>query len=182
MYRLSELWQAADPGSDERTEYEAEFDALKEQLKDTRDDTEYEGNALFSTAGDTTFATIDMSVPGISQTLTMGYETTDVMTDSEIDDDTDITTGAGLDVLLTKATTVLTKAEGFEDRVTMNINVVDSIIQSKEAAKSVLTDIDDAVELNKAIDLFIRQEALVAMMAQANVSRSGLSRFYTSGQ
>lgn len=58
------------------------------------------------------------------------------------------------------------------------MDLTDIAINSKEAAASLITDIDEMKELALATDLQIRQQASIAMMAQANVSRQGILQLY----
>ncbi|MBD3391661.1 MAG: flagellin, partial [Chitinivibrionales bacterium] len=57
-------------------------------------------------------------------------------------------------------------------------NVIDSTIQTYEAAQSAVEDIDEAEEMARYTEQDIRGQAAIAMMAQANVSRRAILALY----
>jgi flagellin-like hook-associated protein FlgL len=79
---------------------------------------------------------------------------------------------------INKATSYLVKAEKYEEKIERQMTITDNMIQSKKAAQSIITDIDEVEELNKATNEQIRQQATIAMIAQANVSQSYISMLY----
>jgi flagellin-like hook-associated protein FlgL len=64
------------------------------------------------------------------------------------------------------------------DALTAYSNLADTVINSNEATISVLTGIDDASELAGLTSLQVRQQATVAMMAQANVIQGYAAKLY----
>ena len=78
------------------------------------------------------------------------------------------------------AATYLFKADGFSEDLDMHVDLTDTIINSKEATNSLITDIDDIKELAALTDLQIRQQATIAMIAQSNDIRAAIARLYGS--
>ncbi len=79
---------------------------------------------------------------------------------------------------IVKAASYIAKASGFAEDLQMHMDLTDTIINSKEAAASAITDIDEVKELAASTDLQIRQQASIAMMSQANMSRQGIMQLY----
>ena len=65
-----------------------------------------------------------------------------------------------------------------DNLVDHQVNVTDTVIQSKQAAYSEVAEIDDAKEMAKQTALNVRQQASVAMMAQANMAQQGIMRLF----
>jgi flagellin-like hook-associated protein FlgL len=74
--------------------------------------------------------------------------------------------------------TYLSEAKSFNGIVDKQINLVSTIINSKQAAISLITDIDDAEVTTQVVDLSIRYDTAVAMIAQGNMLQNSLSRLY----
>jgi flagellin-like hook-associated protein FlgL len=79
---------------------------------------------------------------------------------------------------LTAATSYLSKAVSYDRSIDRQLRISDTIIQSKEAAISFISDIDEVSELSRKTDLQIRQEASIAMLAQAQLLRSSITKLY----
>ena len=90
----------------------------------------------------------------------------------------DITVEANADASMEVATTYIARASGFSEDIQRHMDLTDITINSKEAAASLITDVDEMKELALATDLQIRQQASISMMAQANVSRQGILQLY----
>jgi flagellin len=136
MLSLTEKY-AATTDTTEQAAYTAEFAALASAIDDIVANTDYEGTQVFSDAA--AFASIDMgTTSGGADTLDFQYAAADIIDTSAVDitDDTTVT------AIMDEAATMLEKAESWEDQLNMNINMVDSVIASKEAAKSAITDIE----------------------------------------
>ena len=79
-----------------------------------------------------------------------------------------------------KMLTFLSEARAFDSIASQQIKLSETIISGKEALYSLITEIDDAAEISRMIDLSVRQEASIAMIAQGNMMRSSLSILYDS--
>jgi flagellin-like hook-associated protein FlgL len=60
------------------------------------------------------------------------------------------------------------------------LNLTETVINSKEATISAITDIDELQELSTLTLLQVRQEATIAMMAQANMAQGYAAKLYAS--
>jgi flagellin-like hook-associated protein FlgL len=80
--------------------------------------------------------------------------------------------------VLNNATKFLAGAEAADKAVDRHLNVVDTVIQTKQSLVAEITEIDDVKELAKQTDLNVRQQAAVSMIAQANMSQQGVMRLY----
>jgi len=72
----------------------------------------------------------------------------------------------------------LSEAKAFDAIAEQQLKLNDTIISSKEAVKSLITDIDEAAETSKMIDESVRQQSTVSMIAQANMSRQSVLKLY----
>ena len=89
-----------------------------------------------------------------------------------------IATPANVANEIATATEYVARASGFSEDLQRHMDLTDIAINSKEAAASLITDVDEMKELALATDLQVRQQASIAMMAQANVSRQGILQLY----
>lgn len=86
--------------------------------------------------------------------------------------------GTDIDEEIDKMLTFLSEARAFDRISSQQLKLNETIISSKEALQSLINDIDDASEMSKVIDLSVRQEASIAMIAQGNMIQSSLSMLY----
>lgn len=181
LTRMKELinlyWGTSD--TDEQDAYEAEFDAIADGIDSTIANTYYEGVQLVQTGAD--IKVVDLDPSGTGQ-LTVAFAAGDIVNMATPDiDDTDLATAlATLNPEIVKATSYSVKAENFVAMFDNQIDITDSIIQSKQTAKALITDIDEAEETANSIDQSIRQQASIAMLTQANLSRQAVLQLYLS--
>jgi flagellin len=172
MKELEELWSATGASTDDQAAYAAEFNALKSAITDTINNSSYDGTKVVD-AGTAISVALD---PDGAGSFDVSFASGDIVSVSAL------TISGGSTAIqdeLDTATLFVVKAEGYADHAARNMDMTDTIIQSKEAAISLITDIDEAEEMNKSIELQIRQQASIAMIAQANVARQGIISLYT---
>jgi flagellin len=172
---------------DERSQIQTKFNNLKTSISSLISNSKYEGTTIYSAstlesvnldpAGtgklSITFAAGDIANPA-TPSIT-GFVVGDAAT-TATNKTTDIT---AVDAEITKATSYLVKAESYDKSIDRQIRISDTIMQSKQSAISLITDIDEVSEMNKQTDLQIRQQASIAMMAQARLSRSSIARLFS---
>jgi flagellin len=95
----------------------------------------------------------------------------------------DLTTGAAAAVTAvgtetTNALNYMNTAKGLNDTIENQISLNKTIVNSKEAVKSLITDIDEASEMSKMLDQNVRQQAAMSMLSQANMSRQVVMKLY----
>jgi flagellin len=191
MKQLATLYNKADATTDEKDAYNAEFKALGKSIMDTISNNKYEGVAVVSAATlKTVFINPDNTSDTLGLTFTAGDIIADVSGESDVGhstwhlDDTTLDggevgkTAANLQTEIDKATSYLIKAEGYTTKIDRQLTMTDTIVTSKQAAQSLITDIDDAEELSKATEMQIRQQATIAMISQANMERAGLMKLF----
>lgn len=169
-----------------RSEIESKFNILKNSLTNYIADTRYNGTLVYSEA---TLGNIKID-PNGTGSLSIAFEAADIanastptLTGFVAGDETATTTNRDADLeainnQLTAATNYLSKATSYDRSIDRQIRISDTIIQSKESAISFISDIDEISELNRKTDLQIRQEASIAMMAQAQLLRSSITKLY----
>lgn len=157
-----------------QAEYEAEFNSLKTQIGKALSNSKVDGKDIMQDSSSITSvvlnpqggSTLDMQFSAIasSDIGTMAIDGEDIVTkiDAEID----------------SMLTYLSEAKAFDSIASQQLKLNDTIISSKEAVKSLITDIDEAAETSKMIDQSVRQQAAVSMIAQANVSRQSVLNLY----
>lgn len=188
LVRMKELAEKyATSGSDtDKASYNIEFKALAQSISSMISTNDYDGTAIVSAA---TVSSVEIDPEDETNTIDLTFVAGDI---------TDIATNASLwhlDVVgeeaaksatnvqteIDKALSYLNKAQSFQTQVDRQLDLTDTIVQNKGSLKSLLTDINDVEELNNATTLQIRQQAAVAMMAQANMMQSSIASLYSSG-
>ncbi|NLG17887.1 MAG: hypothetical protein GX556_11200, partial [Fibrobacter sp.] len=155
---------------DKLDQWTAEFDALQAEVQSIVDNSMVDGKQVTGTDEITSVA-LD---PDATNSLSVTF-TTDLSTISALA----ITGGAaGVTTEMGKALSYLTEAKKFDNIVDQQVRMTDTIIASKQAVMSLITDIDEAEQMNEVVDLSIRQQAAVSMMAQGNMLQSSLARLY----
>jgi flagellin len=173
MKDLATQWAGTlDP--DKKAEYKSDFDALKKQVTSILDNTYVDGKKVTAAAAITS-ASLDPDGTGkLSMTFSAIASSANVTA-------LDITDGgavADVQTEIDNTLTYLSEAKSFDNIASQQMNLTDTIITSKKSVQSLITDIDDAEEMAKATDLQIRQQAAIAMLSQANMSRQAIAKLY----
>jgi flagellin len=185
---VTAYYNTADSTNDNETRSEilTKFNNLKTSLTSYVSNTKYDGTTVFSAA---TLDSIKLDPDGTGS-LAITFGATDIadataptLTGFVVGDTTTTGTNKTTDLTaintqLTAATSYLAKSESYDKSIDRQLRISDTIIQSKQAAISMITDIDEVSEMNKKTDLQIRQQASIAMMAQAQMSRSSITRLF----
>ncbi|MBD3347174.1 MAG: hypothetical protein GF401_19135 [Chitinivibrionales bacterium] len=177
MRELSELYTAEAAGANDAdvlASYESEFDALKEKVVSAINNTSVDGTDVVQAAN---LTTVNLDPDG---TASLAITPTTIPAHATIDafDLSGATTTADITTQVDNALAYLTEMQGFDKTLESQINITDTIISSKQAAKSMITDIDEAEELSKVTALNVRQQSTIAMIAQANMSQAAVARLY----
>lgn len=160
--------------TDLQSQYKAEFDSLVTQIGNSFTYGTVDGQNLLQTTADV--SSVDLNPEGGS-TLTMRF--TGIASTANIAlFDITTTTEADIDTEITNMQTYLMDAKRFDNIASQQQKFVDTVITSKEAVKSVITDIDDAAESAKMADQTVRQQAAISMIAQANMSRQSMLQLF----
>lgn len=164
---------AATTDTDEQAVISAEFSNIITELDDLMAEAQYDGTPVVAAA---TLETVELDPDRASGAFDITFAAGDIIeTDPLVLLVTDEST---VDTEIATATNYLTKAQGFSEDLQRHMDLTDIVINSKEAAASLITDIDEMKEMATATDLQIRQQASIAMMAQANISQQGIMQLY----
>jgi len=162
---------AATTDVQEQAEYTAEFNSLRETVSTALTNASVDGTAIADGAYSQTVQ-MDPSGTTLSVDLTTAPAVADV-------DALDITAGAaGVDTEVGNALTYMSDAKKFNTMIEDQISLNKTIVNSKEAVKSLITDIDEASEMSKMLDQNVRQQAAMSMLSQANMSRQVVMKLY----
>ncbi len=159
--------------ADLQAEYESEFNALKTQVSKALSSTNVDGHLVTSSGVDIASVSLD---PDGAGSITMNF--TDIasmeagLTIDAEDADTQIQTE--IDSMLT----YLSEAKAYDGVADRQLQLTDTIINSKQAVLSLITDIDEAEEASAMLDLSVRQQAGIAMLAQGNILQNSLLKLY----
>lgn len=177
MVDLAESYTAAAGNADLQAQYLSEFNSLRTQVASTLSSTYVDGVLL---TDDATAANVEVDLdPDGTSSLALAFSNT-VPTAAEITA-LDLATGtvaADVQAEVDDVLTYLSEANAFDGIVDQQLSVTNTILNSKNAALSLITDIDEAEQMQKVLDLSVRQQATTAMMAQANIVQSSLSKLY----
>lgn len=158
-----------------QAEYEAEFNSLKTQIGKALTNSKVDGKDIMQVSSSITSVVLN---PQGGSTLDMQFS--DIASSTDIEsitiDGTDIVTG--IETEIDSMLTYLSEAKAFDSIASQQLKLNDTIISSKEAVKSLITDIDEAAETSKMVDQSVRQQAAVSMIAQANMSRQSVLKLY----
>ncbi len=160
----------------ERALYVAENTVIAAEITDLIANSQYDSTAVIAGA---TLIDIELDPDGASGSLDITFvEATDFTSAAEIAALVVTDGGTTADAAIAKVTSYLAKASGYSEDIQRHMDLTDIAINSKEAAASIITDVDEIKELAAATDLQVRQQASIAMIAQANVSRQGIMQLY----
>jgi flagellin-like hook-associated protein FlgL len=159
---------SSETDNDRKANFKAEFDALVEEVKSIISNTRVDGTVVTATAE---VKKVDLDPDGdgsLSITFTAIADT----------DSLDVEDSLTVDTQLTAALTYLSEAKAFNNIIDQQIKLTDTIISSKQAVMSLISDVDEAEQMNQVIDLSIRQQATISLLAQGNMIQSSLARLY----
>jgi len=166
---------ASTTDADQQAEYKAEFNSLKTQIGKALTNSKVDGKDIMQAS--TSIASVVLNPQGGS-TLEMNFS--DIASSTDIAaleiDGTDV--ADNIDAEIDSMLTYLSEAKAFDSIASQQLKLNDTIISSKEAVKSLITDIDEAAETSKMIDESVRQQAAVSMIAQANMSRQSVLKLF----
>lgn len=178
LERIKELAVLYGSTSDatEQALYVAENSVIGAEITDLIANAQIDSNQAFQ---DDTLIDVELDPDGASGSFDVTFvEATDYTSAIEIAALVVTDGGTTADAAIAKVTSYLAKASGYSEDIQRHMDLTDIVINSKEAAASLITDIDEVKELATATDLQIRQQASIAMIAQANISQQGIMQLY----
>lgn len=158
---------------EERAEYTAEYNSLRDTVSKSLTNATVDGANI---ADGTYSNTVNMDPEGTS-TLSVALTTNANVTAVD-----GLAIGAAGDAALQTqvddSLTFMSEAKSFNNIIDNQISLNKTIVNSKEAVKSLITDIDEASEMSKMLDQNVRQQAAMSMLSQANMSRQVVMKLY----
>lgn len=173
MKELKTLYDNAAGDSDLQNTYKAEYDAIVVRVDDQISDSSYDGVAVY-----TTNDLIEVDLDGDASGASLIVKSTAVAATTDI---SNIATVAGADMTtaIRNAQSYVAQMSSVSETIDRHIDLSNSIIASKESAITSIVNIDEMSEMTKATEYQIRQQASIAMMAQANMSHQSLLRLFS---
>lgn len=158
----------------ERAEYAAAFNSLKETVTTSLESATVDG---VNVADGSYTNTVNMDPEGAS-TLNVALATNADSVAVGALDITAVGVGAALQTEVDNSLTYMSEAKGYNNILDNQMSLNKNIVNSKEAVKSLITDIDEASEMSKMLDQNVRQQAAMSMLSQANMSRQVVMKLY----
>ncbi len=158
-----------------RADYRAEFESLRIYTSTILSNTFVDGVNIIQSEKPVISVELE---PQSGNTLDMDFSTVSLGEDIDKLVISEDGIENSIDTEIEKTLTFLSEAKAYDNIATQQIKLSETIINSKEALYSLITDIDDAAEMSKLIDMSVRQEASIAMIAQGNMLHSSLSMLY----
>lgn len=158
----------------EQSELKAEFNSLKKTVSQALTNATVDGVNI---ANGSYSNTVKMNPEGTG-TLAITLATNATATNVEALDITDTDVSDSLQGEIDNALTYMSEAKSFNSIIENQINLNKTIVNSKEAVRSLITDIDEAAEMSKLLDQNVRQQAAMSMLSQANISRQIALKLY----
>lgn len=153
-----------------------EFTAVKTSITDMVANSKWDGTAVLNSAGVAAFGTVSLD-PSTSAATTFSLEAHESAAGA-IASLTNASTDANFQTEIEALSSYIATADVKRTELERHMKLTDVIVASKEASRSMITDIDEARELSHNTELQIRNQASVSMMAQANSSRMGIMQLY----
>ncbi len=178
MSEIAEKFDAAltAGNTQEQAEYAAEFKSLRDTVITALDNAKVDGNSINTYKQNVTMdpngstLALDLTTNEVDRSAIVGLTLTDAGS---------VTTATtALDTETTNALNFMSQAKGFNDMIDNQISLNKTIVNSKEAVRSLITDIDEASEMSKMLDQNVRQQAAMSMLSQANMSRQVVMKLY----
>lgn len=165
---------AATTDATEQAEYTAEFNSLRETVSQSLTNATVDGTNI---ADGTYSNTVSMDPEG-SSTLSVALATNATVAGVDALAIDGGTVTADLQTQVDNALTYMSDAKSFNNILNNQISLNKTIVNSKEAVKSLITDIDEAKEMSNMLDQSVRQQAAMSMLSQANMSRQAVMKLY----
>ncbi|MBN1128828.1 MAG: hypothetical protein JXA71_07570 [Chitinispirillaceae bacterium] len=171
MKELVDLYgQTADP--DKQAAYTSEYDTIVDRIVAAKDRSYYDTTAVYATGS---LTSVGINAENASPVIEVA--TTAVGNEAAVNDITTATVD-GIQNEINNAVTYVTEMASFSKVIDRNIKLTDTIISSKNATISAITDIDEAEELSALTVRLVRQDATIAMLAQANIVQGYAAQLY----
>jgi flagellin len=163
---------------EEKEAIKVEFSQILQQVSSVLNNTWLDGKLVIGVSGDTPFARAPINPSNPDETLALYF------TDSQTPDIDGLTLGtatyetesAALQAELNKAASFVAKVSVYRRSVNAFININERSRQAGQTIYSGITACDTGMEMIRAMNLSIKNQSSLTMMAQANLSRASVLR------
>jgi len=178
MKAIVEQYHDESTGDDEKVSLAAEFDALKETVTTIIESTSYNGKQVISDNGSLPFMSIALESCIDAHRMDITFDSDDVANVSALNIKTDdvATITAAIEEQTGRAGSYLAKGSAYMRGLNAQYNLVTSRIETSQEAGERSVDSDTGEEIVRAMNLSIRNQASMSMLAQANMYRASIIR------
>ncbi|MBD3317708.1 MAG: hypothetical protein GF344_18125 [Chitinivibrionales bacterium] len=184
LRELAEVYNRYAPGTDERRAAAVEFEGLKTALvRALNDNTDvYVTGVVTSVDLDvgTAINNFNVQFASAESRLVLRTDVTGLTTLTGTAAPATVAESAliAIDTVAVKAAKFIVGAQQMDRSIDRQIYVVGKTADTKREALAQLTQVDDVEAMLRVVDAYIRREAGLAMLAQANMNRNVVSGLY----
>jgi flagellin-like hook-associated protein FlgL len=172
LKELQKLWQnSSDPVA--QAGYKAEYDATVQRITDTKNDGYYDNIQVYQSG--VTLKSVGINPANSS--LVVAISATAVGDESSINNIASATP-VSIQSEIDNAEKYVAAMNSYSTLLQRDLNLADTVINSKNATISMITDIDDVQETAALTALQVRQQATISMLAQANIVQGFAAQLY----
>ena len=173
--RLKELQSLYSGSSDpvDQASYKAEYDATVQRISDSKSNSYYDTTKVYQ-AG-VTLKTV--GVNPLNRSLTVAITASAIGNEAAVNNIASATS-TDIQAEINNAQVYVSAMKSFGTILQRHLNLNDTIISSKQATISAITDISDVQEMTALTALQIRQQATASMLAQANLVQGYAAKLY----
>jgi flagellin-like hook-associated protein FlgL len=176
MGEIIKLYYDPNTTDDEKGAYKAEFEAIKNRVMDTIDNSYYGDYQLVKDYGATPLMKIILDPRDISQTFNVSYDSGDVADASglALGVADQATEQAALQAQLDKAASYLAKSVVYGDSISSHQNMLATKNVRYLQNADEIENADEGAEIMSLIKKSLNQQMTASMMAQAHVFKAGI--------
>jgi flagellin-like hook-associated protein FlgL len=173
--RLKELQSLYTTSGDPvaQASYKAEYDATVLRIADTKSDSYYDDIKVYQSGVSLKSVGVNPENSSLSVTVTASA----VGNEAAISNIASVLP-ADIQAEINNAQVYVASMKSFGTIFQRDLNLADTIISSKQATLSAITDINDVEEITALTALQIRQQATASMLAQANIAQGFAAQLY----
>jgi flagellin len=173
LKQLQTLYGTSGDNPVAQSSYKAEYDATVQRIADAKNDSYYDDIKVYQSGVSLKSVGVNPENSSLSVTVTasaIGNEAAISNIASAVP--------ADIQAEINNAQVYVASMKSFGTIFQRDLNLADTIISSKQATISAITDINDVEEMTALTALQIRQQATASMLAQANIAQSFAAQLY----
>lgn len=173
LQNLQTQYTAAAGNAAAQNAYAAQYAGVFNSMTNLAANAQYNGTAVYQSG--TTLANINLGTGGANLTVSVqANQIPDLTTIGNVA----TVTAADLQNALQGAQSYVAAIQGFGNAIETQQNLTATAIAAKNANISQLVDVNDVEELGNITNAQVRNQAAVAMAAQANIAQASIARLY----